>query len=228
MGGAACAERFAVYRNNVAVGLIEALRSTFPVVERLVGREFFAAMARAHAMESPPSSAMLLAYGMEFPDFIAGFAPASELPYLPDVARLEWQWVEAYHSADAVPLAIQDLDRVPRDRLPALRLKVHPAARWLSFAHPALSIWRFHQAGDGGGSAEFAAVGEVALLVRPEASVGVMDLSCGALAFLQAIRSGHTLEVAAAASLAAMPDPEFASMLRSLFGAGTFAGFVAP
>src|SRR5579864_7312457 len=42
--------RFAVYRNNVAAGLVEALATRFPVVKRLVGDEFFRAMAHLYAM----------------------------------------------------------------------------------------------------------------------------------------------------------------------------------
>ncbi|MEI9987268.1 MAG: DNA-binding domain-containing protein [Aliidongia sp.] len=143
--GSVRVERFAVYRNNVAVGLIEALRSGFPVVNRLVGEEFFTAMARLHALRCPPSSPVLLAYGGDFPAFIAEFEPAATLPYLADVARFEWLWLEAFHAADADPLAIEDLRRVPVDRLPGLRLCLHPSTRIVELAHPALAIWRAHQ-----------------------------------------------------------------------------------
>ena len=78
--------RFAVYRNNVVVGLTEALKSNFPAVARIVGDAFFLAMARAYAAASPPVSPVLLAYGGNFPDFIAAFEPAADLTYLADVA----------------------------------------------------------------------------------------------------------------------------------------------
>jgi hypothetical protein len=74
--------RFAVYRNTVAAGLIEALAGRFPVVERLVGEDFFRAMAHAYVTQEPPRSPLLFQYGGSFADFIAGFAPAAPLPYL--------------------------------------------------------------------------------------------------------------------------------------------------
>lgn len=40
------ARRFAVYRNNVAVSLLAALADRFPVIERLIGPDFFAAMGQ--------------------------------------------------------------------------------------------------------------------------------------------------------------------------------------
>ena len=98
--------RFTVYRNNVFVGLTEALRAGFPCTARLVGEEFFMAMARIFAAAHPPGSPVLLHYGAEFPDFIASFPPAASLPYLADVARIERAATEAYHERDEAPLQI--------------------------------------------------------------------------------------------------------------------------
>ena len=98
------ARRFAVYRNNVMVTLSKALKSRFPAVDKIVGEEFFGAMARVFVSERPPRSPLLATYGDEFADFIATFEPASDLPYLADVARLEAARTRAYHSADAVPI----------------------------------------------------------------------------------------------------------------------------
>src|SRR3954453_24008235 len=77
--------RFAVYRNNVAVGLRKALQSCFPVVEKSVGEELFPAMALVYLKEQLPGSPQLTTYGNEFPAFIAAFELAVELPYLADV-----------------------------------------------------------------------------------------------------------------------------------------------
>lgn len=220
-------ERFAVYRNNVAVGLIEALRSSFPVVERLVGAEFFTAMAREHALQSPPSSAVLLEYGSGFPDFIARFEPAAALPYLADVARLEWYWLEAYHAAEAVPVAIADLHGIARDRLPTLRLKLHPSARVLRLEHPALRIWRAHQEADEPGLMELELDGahEAVLVVRPRLLVEAIELSAGAVAFLDSVRADRTVSDAAMSALDAQPDLDLTRLFRLLFGADVFAGF---
>ena len=75
---AACrTRRFGVYRNNVYSSLIDVLQARFPVVSRLVGEEFFRAMARVYVEQEPPRSAVLLRYGASFPDFVASFAPAA-------------------------------------------------------------------------------------------------------------------------------------------------------
>ncbi|MBU1803547.1 MAG: DNA-binding domain-containing protein, partial [Gammaproteobacteria bacterium] len=54
---------FAVYRNTLAKGCVDALRANFPAVERLVGEEWFAAAATLYARAMPPRSGPLLEYG---------------------------------------------------------------------------------------------------------------------------------------------------------------------
>ena len=98
--------RFDVYRNNVTVSLVEALESAFPAVCRLVGAEFFKAAARVYVRQQPPRSPVMLFYGETFPEFLETFEPAAGVPYLGDVARLEWARLKAYHAADAAALPI--------------------------------------------------------------------------------------------------------------------------
>ncbi len=71
--------RFAVHRNNVVAGLVKALRTRVPAVEKIVGEEFFAAMARAFVVEQPPRTPLLATYGDEFAAFIAAFEPAQDI-----------------------------------------------------------------------------------------------------------------------------------------------------
>jgi Putative DNA-binding domain len=71
--GAPDARRFAVYRNNVAVGLIGALEARYPVSRRLAGDDLFRAMARAFVRAHKPRSPVMIAYGVEFPEFVAEY-----------------------------------------------------------------------------------------------------------------------------------------------------------
>ena len=97
-------ERFAVYRNNVVVGLVGALEARFPATRKIVGEDFFKGAAKLFAATQPPRSPLMLFYGDAFPAFLADFEPAREVPYLADVARLEAARTRAYHAADAKPL----------------------------------------------------------------------------------------------------------------------------
>ena len=85
----AAMRRDAVYRNNVTVSLIEALAAVYPATRRITGPDLFRAMARAHVRASPPTSPLLFEYGRGFPDFVAGYEHARDMPWLPDVARID-------------------------------------------------------------------------------------------------------------------------------------------
>jgi len=100
--------RFNVHRNNVFISLAGVLEARFPAVRRLVGEEFFKAMARHFVDEMPPLSPVLLEYGATFPTILKAFAPVSSEPYLADVARLEWQLHEAFHAEDSRSLTPGD------------------------------------------------------------------------------------------------------------------------
>ena len=200
------ARRFAVYRNNVAVGLIGSLEMRYPITRRLVGDEFFRGLARAFVARNKPRSPVLIHYGAEFPAFVEAFAPARELPYLADVARLENAWVEAYHAADAAPLGLADLATVDPERLGDLRFVFHPAVRLLRLAHPAVSIWAAHQAAGEPRAPEHWRA-EDAMITRPHADVDVRILPGGGYEFATALLSGAALADAAAPLAAEGVDP---------------------
>src|SRR6266436_6624281 len=141
-------KRFAVYRNNVVAGLTEALKDAFPVVRRIVGAEFFQAMARAYVVTEPPHTPILLDYGAGFPDFIREFEPAATLPYLADVASIERAWTEAYHAPEASPLDPGTFRAIKPYQLPGIRLLLHPSVRVVRSRFPALTTWQMN-VGDG-------------------------------------------------------------------------------
>lgn len=137
-----CAQRrFNVYRNNVAVSLRTALEDGFPVIRRIVGEEFFAAMAGLFLRVSPPSSPVLSTYGESFPEFLSTFQPVSHLAYLPDVARLELALRDSYHAADATPIAPDVLADLGLEHLLSRRIQLSPTLRILESHWPILSIW---------------------------------------------------------------------------------------
>lgn len=199
-------KRFAVYRNNVVFSLINALRTKFPATERIVGEDFFAAMARLFVLAHPPRSRILHTYGDDFGDFIACFEPAAELPYLPDVAHLEAARTRAYHAADAAPLSPSAFQAIDPQTIGAMCLALHPSLQVLRSRYPVVTIWSMNA-----GEAPVAPVddtqAEDALIVRPALEVTVRSLPPGGAAFLLALAAGAPL--AEAASRAGAEDASF-------------------
>jgi hypothetical protein len=197
--GAALAARFNVYRNNVHSSLSEALLAAFPVTARLVGEEFFRALARDFLRLQPPRSAALHDYGGELPAFIRQLAEAAP-PYLADVAALEHAWWRAYGAADAPSLAAGDLATMTGDQLLTWRAQLHPATQLIASAHPVHGIWAAHQT-QGEPTAPAYWGPECALITRPAMQVQVRHITCGQHAFLAALATGATLESGAEVAL---------------------------
>ena len=217
--------RFAVYRNNVVSGLIDTLQAAFPVVCRIVGPEFFRAMARVYVSREPPDSPILLGYGAGFADFVGTFEPAATLPYLPDVARIEHAWAGAYHAANASPLDPAALAQIASDELSGLVLHLSPSARLIRSGFPALSIWRMNVDDGVPAPVDLDAGGEYALVARPGTEVEVRLLSQASAEFVQSLIDGQPVIEATRKALAADSGFDLALDLAALLRLGIVVGF---
>jgi Putative DNA-binding domain len=182
-------KRFSVYRNNVASSLTRALEASFPTVRKLVGDDFFAAMAGIFLRAHPPRSRMLMLYGEEMPEFLEEFQPVAHLGYLPDVARLDQAMRESYHAADSTGLPAPEFQRLVGEDVAALRLRLAPSLRILRSRWPVQSIWAAnHESGPSPRP-----VAEDVLILRPEFDPRPIVLPSGGALFLGGLLQGRTL-----------------------------------
>ncbi|HSN18074.1 MAG TPA: DNA-binding domain-containing protein [Gammaproteobacteria bacterium] len=184
--------RLQVYRNNHVSALREALRAVYPVTQRLVGEEFFAAAADAYGAANPSHGGNIQDYGGAFPRFLEDYAPAASLPYLGDVAALEWRRLQTAFAAPHAPMDVRALAEVPADALADLRFHHQPAARAFDSQFPILSIWRFCQQTDPEGRLELDKGSERVLFSRKAVDVEMRLLSPGEYAFLRVLCRGET------------------------------------
>ncbi|OYU17812.1 MAG: DUF2063 domain-containing protein [Rhodobacteraceae bacterium PARR1] len=209
--------RFAVYRNNVAVSLSQALATRFPVIQRLVGETFFAAMARIYAEVDRPKTPVLHEWGEGFAGFLGGFPPLAAYPYLGDVARIEYARGRAFHAADVPPIDPARLAAAAPDRV---RLILHPSVTLLALVHSAVSIWARNQ--PGGEVLSLATGPETALVLREVGfAVPVHAVRPGDAALLRSVQAGERLATAAAAAqrVEAGHDPQDLLVLLMRAGA---------
>jgi hypothetical protein len=215
------ARRFAVYRNNVVVGLIDALSERFPVCLRLVGEEFFRAMARCYARVSFPRVPMLFEYGEDFAEFVSRFEPVRDLPYLSDVARLEYAMGRAYHAADAATLPLDFVRSLPGDRLASATALLHPSTQVIPSRYPIISIWSANTAPD---PPEILALdhAEDALVVRPRLAVEAHALPASGSTLVEVLMGGGTFGEAVNAASRRARDFDLAASLRTLLACEAF------
>ena len=211
-------KRFAVYKNNVYARLVDALRDSFPAVERLVGEDFFRYAAVEYIAQTPPKAASLLAYGNAFPEFFSEFPAVAHIPYLADVARLELLYLEAYHAADAepsrAPSPVTDGDGI----WPML----HPSARLMTSPFQISRIWELNRSDASFEDVALPPMKEYLLLIRPARQVEVRRVSFGAYAALFAFAHGASLAGARDEAEWAEPEGEFSTQYESLVRGGTF------
>jgi uncharacterized protein len=186
--------RLGLYRGNVQANAVKALTSAHPVVAKLVGDDFMGGVARAFAAATPSTSGDLNEYGEGFADFIATFAPAAELPYLFDVARLDWRVHRVHYAADVAPLDLEKLAAVAPQRMGELRFALNPACSVVESRWPLARLWEIHQHDyEGAFDVDWDAGGGALLVERPHWRVRVRALDTAGAAFLGACRDDASL-----------------------------------
>lgn len=222
--GLAPERRLSVYRNTFVANLANALRLSFPAVHRLVGAEFFEGAAQIFSHERPPVSAYLDEYGAEFPEFLARFAPAASLVYLPDVARLEWAVNRALHAPDVEPLEVTRLAALEPADHDRVRFVPHPSVSTVMAGYPVDAIWRAVLAQDDAALAAIdLAAGPVWLIVqRLVSGVDVTRIEGPIWRFTAELFAGRPLGQV----LTAAPDVDAPRLLAQHIAAGRFVAFV--
>ena len=208
-------QRLAVYRWNIATNAVGALAAIYPIIHKLVGAEFFSGLAHRYRSAHPSTSGDLNEFGERLADFLRGFAPAHALPYLPDVARLEWLAHKAHYARDHAPLDFGALTALTEESYALLEVKLHPSVAVLGSAYPLFRIWEVHQDDYGGELAvDLDGGGEQVVVYRPRFRATVARLAAGEASFLAAVICGALLGPALAEALNQDPAFDFAASLQ--------------
>ncbi len=224
--GVSAVGRLHVYRESVLGNLTSALSQVYPVVERLLGKQFFAGIARRFVRDHRSTSGDLHGFGEPFADFLEGFPSTAELEYLPDVARLEWHCHQVFHAANRQPLSLDKLAGVSSAHYPALRFTLHPACRLLSSPYPVQRIWEVNQPGYRGDQSVDLSTGDAHLLVTREAAkVELHSLGEGEFVLLYALAARKNLGQATELAEAAQTDFELGACLQYHIARATLVDF---
>ena len=206
--------RLTLYRGNLAATAAKALAAAYPVIAALVGHAFFGALAHAYVRAQPSQDGDLNRFGAQLGDFLDDFPPAATLPYLADMARLEWAVHRAHYAADAAPVAAQQLGALAPAQLEAARLRLHHACVPVQSAWAVVSLWLAHQPAHGHAFPADMAVAEVGVVARPGWYAMVAPLGRGSHAALAALHAGGTFGAALDAAFAVDEQFDVAGQLQ--------------
>ncbi len=218
--------RVDVYRHTVAANYRNALGATYRVVRELTGRAFFDAAVDAFVAVHASTTGDLNVYGGEFAAFLADYPYALDLPYLPDVARLEWAIDEASRAADAGgsrEAALAKLSALAPDALIASRFSLHPSCRLLHSRFPVMRIWQAHQ--DGRDFAiDFDVPADDLLVHREDDEPVVERLAPAELAWLASLAGGDDLGTATGHAFALDESFDLGAALGRHIAGGVLTG----
>jgi hypothetical protein len=227
--GISPALRLGFYRSNVLENYRKALAATYPAIERLVGIGCFLNLASEYARRHASRSGDVGMHGERFADFLERHPVGRALPYLADVARLEWAIEESFYEADREGLPLERLARVPAEQVSALRFHLAPSSRLLRSRFPVHRIWQISQPDSVGDERVDFDAGAVQLLVRREGYAVTLDpLPAGEFAMLDALRAGYGFGEAFAYALTVDGELDAGAFLRRHIASGVLCDFALP
>ena len=225
----AVASALDIYRNNYRSNLQGALADAYPVTERIVGADFFRMVTRKFVELHPSRSGNLHQYGREMADFLASFSPAQTLPYLPDVARLEWACHLAYYAPDVPTFELARLQHIPANQYADLAWSCHPSTCVMHSPYPLVEIWLAHQPGANEDfNIDLGSGGGTVLVIRHDITVEVHALAADQADWLQRMQAGALMGEATNATVVAHPDFDLTATLSHLMALNVLVDFSLP
>jgi uncharacterized protein (UPF0276 family) len=188
--------RLALYRGNQSANWHKTLAAAYPVVLALVGEEFFGGLARAYGRAQPSDNPDLNHFGACFAAFLRDFPHVAELPYLPDLAVLEWALHRAHYAPAAHGLSAEQLAAIAPDEIEQTSFRLHPAVQLLASEWAVVPLWLAHQPDSGVAFPAEMQAPSHALVARPQWQPVLLPLDAANHAALQVLAQGGTFGAA--------------------------------
>ncbi len=219
--------RLKVYRNNIVGSLTDVMLATFPIIEKLVGRDFLEGMSRSFILENPPTQGCLSLYGDGFAEFIDGFELAKSLPYLPDVAHFELALNKAYYAKDDQALTAEELATVQPEELGKLKLTLRDSVNLVRSRYPLIAIRDFCMAETQEGKLDLNQGGDSLMIYRPHLDSVTVRLEASEYLMLENLANGNALGEAVEVTMTAHEDFDFQHFLQKHLSLETFQALSA-
>jgi len=217
-----------IYQNSAIANITHSLSLTYPVIEKLVGEDFFGAMCRKFIYLTWPKSGNMDDYGVEFADFLAEFEHAKHLLYLKDVARLEW----AFHQstlADDAPLTDWSTLALASDIL-QLKFLVTPSCSLINSVFPIDKIWHLNQQNTLADTkveiTDQQHNDTFIVLFRQQLKTVLLPITVAEFTLLKAFANGEIFEQAIVAVSTQQADFSIDNSLKKFIELGIISGFI--
>jgi hypothetical protein len=211
------AGNLSIYRNNSSISFRAALESTFPVVRRRVGDDYFRQLSAQYRARFPSRSGDLHWIGRDFGAFLLEHLHGSEYAWLADLARLEWCREQASIARIEPSLTADVLARFAPAQLEHLVFTLQPSVSLVTSDFPVFTIWSANQV-DNAPPVDQSLEGECGMVRARIDSLEVRSLAPGLFSYLSALAAGAPL--ADAISAAALDQAGLVNALGFVFSEG--------
>lgn len=219
-------ERIAIYRANLQAIWANTLRNAYPVIDQLVGADFFAQLAILYSEQFPSQSGDLHEFGAHFSDFLKDEKSVENFPYFADVAALEWKIHRSYYAADAEVISLNDFLTKAGESASECTLQFHPAASLFGADVAAVQVYLAHQQTEVQPLEVDLQTSSFALVSRDVWRHQVIELNQAQFTALHALHQGYSLGDALDAAMNIDPNFSVPEALQSWFELGIFTQFV--
>lgn len=217
-------DRFSIYRGNLLAIWNKTLANAYPVVQRLVGEDFFEDIARAYGREYPSHSGDLNFFGEHFPQFLKVQESLLAYPYIAAVAELEWLLHRSYYAPSEAQISLPQLISQAGDSVQQARLCFAPDVSFHKSEFATLAIWQAHQTTEIEELTTPIHTPTFGVVSRPRWQAQVTGLSEASYRALEALYEGQTLESALDLALQIEVAFDVGAQLQLWFAAGFFVG----
>jgi hypothetical protein len=218
-------ERLRIYRNNARIGFCNALKGSYPVIEKLGGIEWFESVAQRYQQFHPSRCGDLQYVGDRFPQFLRSDLAGTHYEWFGDVAQLEWAYQEALVAPASPILNPAELANVSTWDQQRLVLVPRSELRLVESTVPILAIWKANQPGSDDAPVSLDAGASRVLLLRRVDYVELREVSPAVATLIGACMAGATLFAIQQQLTQRYPTADFSAALRSLALLQAFSSF---
>ena len=134
--------RLAIYGNAYRERLIESLCNDYEMMEKLLGEDNFRLICTSYIEKYPSTYYSLRWFGKDFPEFLEYSPEKGNHDWEAELAHLEWQFIEAFDSANIEIVSEVDAAAIPPESWPTLSMVFHPSVRLLNLWWNTLDLWK--------------------------------------------------------------------------------------
>jgi hypothetical protein len=219
-------ERIAIYRANLQAVWANTLRNAYPVIDQLVGADFFAQLSILYSEQFPSQSGDLHEFGEHFSDFLRDEKSVENFPYFADVAALEWKIHRSYYAADAEAISLNEFLTKAGESASESSLQFHPAASLFRADVAAVQIYLAHQQTEVQPLDVDLQTSSFALVSRDVWRHQVTELDQAEFTALHALHQGYSLSDALDVAMNIDGDFSVPNVLQRWFALSIFTGFI--